>query len=143
MADLIYNSFFVDLGAADIDLVADTIKVMLVTSAYTPVDTHNRRDDITNEVVGTGYTAGGMTLANKTLTQDDTNDLGKWDADDLSWATSTITARGAVAYKATGGAASTDPVIKFFDFGTDQVSVGAAFTLQFNANGILQIKNGT
>lgn len=143
MADLIYNSFFVDHANGNIDLDTDTIKVMLCTSAYTPTKTHNRRDDITNEVSGTGYTAGGATLANKTLTQDDTNDLGKFDADDVSWATSTITARYAIVYKARGGAASADELIKCFDFGSDQVSVGAAFTLQFNANGVLQFKNGT
>ena len=142
MADLIYNSFFVDHANGNIDLDTDTLKVMLVTSAYTPVKTHNRRDDITNEVTGTGYTAGGATLANKTLAQDDTNDLAKFDADDVTWANSTITARGAVLYKARGGAASADELIKYFDFGSDKVSSGAAFTLQFNADGILQFKNG-
>jgi len=144
MADLIYNSFFVDVAGADVDLVADTIKVMLCTSTYAPLDTHNRRDDVTNEVAATGgYTAGGATLANKTLTQDDTNDLAKWDADDVTWSTSTITARYAVLYKATGGAASTDPLIKVVDFGSNQSSVGAAFTIQWHADGILQFKNGT
>lgn len=142
MADLIYNSFFVDHANGNIDLDTDTIKVMLVTSSYTPVKTHNRRDDVTNEVTGTGYTAGGATLASVTLTQDDTNDLGKFDAADVTWSTSTITARGAVVYKARGGASSADELIKYFDFGSDKVSVGAAFTLQFHADGILQFKNG-
>lgn len=142
MADLIYNSFFTDLSKGNIDLDTDTFKVMLVTSAYTPSKTHAKRSDVTNEVTGTGYTAGGATLANVTVTQDNTNDLAKFDADDVTWATSTITARGAVLYKARGGAASADELVKYFDFGSDQSSVGAAFTLQFNANGILQVKNG-
>jgi hypothetical protein len=143
MADLIYNSFFTDLSKGNIDLDTDTFKLMLVTSAYTPTKTHAKRSDITNEVTGTGYTAGGATLANVTVTQDNTNDLAKFDADDVSWATSTITARGAVLYKARGGAASADELVKYFDFGSDQSSVGAAFTVQFNANGILQVKNGS
>jgi hypothetical protein len=143
MADLIYNSFFTDLSKGAIDLDTDTFKLMLVTSAYTPTKTHAKRSDITNEVTGTGYTAGGATLANVTVTQDNTNDLAKFDADDVSWATSTITARGAVLYKARGGAASADELVKYFDFGSDQSSVGAAFTVQFNANGILQVKNGS
>lgn len=142
MADLIYNSFFVDHANGNIDLDTDTLKVMLVTSAYTPVKTHNRRDDVTNEVVGTGYTAGGATLANKTLTQDDTNDMAVLDADDVVWANSTITARGAVLYKSRGGAASADELIKYFDFGADKVSVGAPFSLLVNAGGLLQFKNG-
>ena len=143
MADLIYNSFFTDLSKGNIDLDTDTFKLMLVTSAYTPTKTHAKRSDITNEVTGTGYTAGGATLANVTVTQDNTNDLAKFDADDVSWATSTITARGAVLYKARGGASSADELVKYFDFGSDQSSVGAAFTVQFNANGILQVKNGS
>lgn len=143
MADLIFNSFFDDIASGAIDLDTDDIYVMLATSSYTPSKLHNRRDDVTNEVTGTGYTAGGAALANKAVTQDDTNDLGKFDADDVTWANSTITARYAIVYKKTGGASSTDPLIKVFDFGSDKVSVGAAFTLQFHADGILQFKNGS
>lgn len=142
MADVIYNSFFKDLADNNIDLAADTFKLMLVTSAYTPnVDTHEKRDDITNEVTGAGYTAGGATLTGVGTTLDTTNDLVKWDADDVAWASSSITARGAVLYKARGGASSADELVKYFDFTTDQTSVAAAFTVQFHANGILQIKN--
>lgn len=142
MADAIYNSFFSDLANNNIDLGADTFKLMLVTSTYTPdVDAHNRADDVTNEVSGTGYTAGGATLANVAVTADNTNDLVKFDADDVTWSNSTITARGAVLYKSRGGAASADELVKYFDFGSDQSSVGANFTVQFHANGILQIKN--
>jgi hypothetical protein len=144
VADLIYNSFFTDLSTGNIDLNTDTFKVMLATSSYTPSKLHNRRDDITNEVAaGNGYTAGGATLTTVTVTQDDTNDLAKFDADDVVWSNSTITARYAVVYKSRGGASSADELVKVFDFGSDQSSVGAAFTLQFNANGILQIKNGS
>lgn len=142
MADLIYNSFFVDITNGNIDLDTDTIKVMLTTSSYTPSKLHNRRDDITNEVTGTGYTTGGATLASVTLTQDDTNDLNKFDAADVTWATSTITARYAVLYKSRGGASSADELIKVFDFGSDKTSVGAAFTIQWHTDGILQFKNG-
>lgn len=142
MADLIFNSFFVDHANGNIDMDTDTFKVMLCTSSYSPSKLHNRRDDITNEVTGTGYTAGGATLASVTFTQDDTNDLAKFDAADVTWATSTITARYAVVYKSRGGAASADELVKVFDFGSDKVSVGAAFTLQFHADGVLQFKNG-
>jgi hypothetical protein len=143
MADLIYNSFFVEHASGAIDLDTDTFKIMLVTSGYTPVKTHNRRDDITNEVAGAGYTAGGATLASVTLTQDDTNDQAVWDAVDVTWSSSTITARGAVIYKSRGGAASADELVKYFDFGSDQSSSNGNFTIQFNASGILNIKNGT
>lgn len=141
MADVIYNSFFTALANNDIDLDADTFKLMLVTSAYTPdVDTHADRADVTNEVSGTGYTAGGATVANTAVTQDNTNDLAKFDGDDVTWANSTITARGAVMYKSTGTAAN-DLLVKYFDFGSDQSSSNANFAVQFGAGGILTIGN--
>ena len=76
-----------------------------------------------------------------TVTQDNTNDLAKFGADDVSWATSTITYTRGCLYKARRRLARMN--WSYFDFGSDQSSVGAAFTVQFNANGILQIKNGS
>lgn len=122
-----------------IDLDTDTIKVALVTSSYTPdQDAHDFFDDITNEVVGTGYTAGGAALANKAVTADNTDNEGVFDADDLTWAASTITARGAVIYKSTG-TASTSAIIAYIDFGSDKTSSSGNFTIQFAAEGILNL----
>ena len=140
MADVIYNAFKKKIADGSIDLDTDTIKVMLVTSAYTPdQDVHDFRDDVTNEVVGTGYTAGGATLANKTMTQDNTNNRGVFDADDTTWSSSTITARGAVLYKSRGGAASADELICYIDFGSDKSSSASTFTIQWHADGILTL----
>jgi hypothetical protein len=51
-----------------VDWLSDTIKVLLTTSSYVPnLDTHETKADITNEVTGTNYSAGGNTLASKTL----------------------------------------------------------------------------
>lgn len=139
MADVIYNSFKKKIMDGSIDLDTDTIKVALVTSSYTPdQDTHDFFDDVTNEVSGTGYTAGGASLANKTVTQDNTNNKGVFDADDVTWSTSTITARGAVLYKSTG-TAGTSPLICYIDFGSDKSSAGGNFTIQWNASGILTL----
>src|SRR5262245_18476264 len=113
---------------------------MLVTSSYTPnQDTHTKRSDITNEVSGTGYTAGGAASANKTVSADNTDDEGVFDADDLTWASSTITARGAVLYKSRGGAASADELLLSFDFGSDKISSNGNFTIQWDAEGILNL----
>ena len=140
MANVIYNSFKRDIQNGSIDLDTDDIKVMLVTNAYVPdIDTHTKASDITNEVVGTGYTAGGVSLATKAVTADNTNDLGKFDADDVTWATSTITARGAVIYKSRGGASSADELVAYLDFVSDKVSTAGNFNLIFNANGILTL----
>lgn len=54
---------------AEVDWDTDTIKALITTSAYTPDPlTHDYLNDVTNEVTGTGYTAGGATLASKTIT---------------------------------------------------------------------------
>jgi hypothetical protein len=113
---------------------------MLVTSSYIPnIDTHTKRSDVTNEVTGTGYTAGGATLANKTVTANTSTDRGVFDADDVSWASATITARGAVLYKSRGGASSADELICYVDLGSDITSTSGTFTLQWNSDGIVYI----
>lgn len=122
-----------------VDFDTDTIKVALATSAYTPnQDTHDYFDDVTNEVVGTGYTAGGATLASPVVTLDTANDRVDFDAADTSWTTSTITARYGIIYKSTG-TASTSPLIGIIDFGSDQISSAGTFLIQWNASGILRL----
>lgn len=140
MADLIYDSFLRDSVNGTIDLDTDSVKVMLVTSTYTPARTHAKRSDVTNEVSGAGYTAGGAALASKTITADTTNHRGVFDADDLTWTGSTITARAAVLYKSRGGAATADELIGYWDFGTDKSSSNGPFTIQWNSNGILNLQ---
>lgn len=140
MADVLYNSFKRDIMNGAIDLDTDTIKVMLVTASYTPdQDAHTKRSDITNEVVGTGYTTGGSALAGKAVTADNTGNKGVFDADDIAWTSSTITARGAVLYKSRGGASSADELICYLDFTADKVSTTGTFTIAWNASGILNL----
>lgn len=140
MANVLFNNFKKFIMNGSLDLDSDTLKVMLVTSSYTPnIDTHDFRDDVTNEVSGTGYTAGGATLANKAVTADTTDDEGVFDADDVTWGSSTITARGAVIYKSRGGASSADELICYIDFGSDQASNNGNFTISWGAEGIINL----
>ena len=140
MANAVFNRFKREIANGGVDLDTDTIKVLLVTSTFTPnVDTHQVLSDVTNEVVGTGYTAGGAALANKTVTQDNTNDRCVFDADDTTWATSTITARAAILYKDTG-TPSTSTLICYKDFTTDKTSTAGPFTIQWDATGILRFE---
>ena len=116
----------------------DTIKCMLCTSTYTPnQDTHDFKNDITNEVSGAGYTATGETLANQAVSI--TTRVTKFDADDVQWASSTITARYAVLYDATPGSDATRPLILYVDFGEDKVSDNGTFKIAWNASGIFTI----
>jgi len=129
MASLIYNRALELLTRGSIDFDTDTFKVMLVTSAYTEdKDAHDFRNDVTNEVTGTGYTAGGAT-ATVTVTLDTANDRVDISLGAASWATSTITARKAVYYKSRGGASSADELVAFNDFGSDYSSVAGAFNV--------------
>jgi hypothetical protein len=118
----------------------DTIKVALVTSAYTPnQDTHAYFSDITNEASGTGYTAGGATLASKTATYNASTNVITLDAADVTWTTATITARYAVIYDASPGTAATNPLLAYVDFGADQTATNGNFAITWDANGILKI----
>ena len=140
MANAIFNSFKRDIANGSINLATDAVKIMLVGSAYTPnIDTHAKRSDVTNEVSGTGYTAGGIALVNKTVTMNTTSDKGVFDADDLTISNATITARGAVLYKARGGVSSADELIAYLDFGADITSTAGNFNIAFDANGIITI----
>lgn len=136
MADLFYNNFKEEVMEKTFDLVNDSIKVALVTSSYTPdIDTHTAYSDLTNEVAGTGYTAGGQALASKTVTQDNTAEAGVFDAADLVWSSSTITAAAAVIYDVT----NSNKLIAYLDFGGNKVSTSGDFTIQWSASGIINL----
>lgn len=118
-------------------ILAQTVKVALVTSTYTfDQEAHDYFDDITNEVVGTGYTAGGAELASKACTE--ATRVTTFDADDTSWAASTITARGAVIYY-DSGVPATSLLMSFVDFDGDKSSDNGTFEIQWNASGIFTI----
>lgn len=95
--------------AETVDLKANTTKVMLVSSGYTPNKDDKYVSTITaapsKELSGTGYVAGfggsgRKTMANKAWAQDDANDLVKLTADDITWsAINAGTARYAVVIK--------------------------------------------
>lgn len=135
-----YGKFFLSAFTKKVDLSADTIKIMLCTSSYTPdQDTHQFKSDVTNEVSGTGYTATGNTLASFAATYDGASNTLKIDADDTSWTSSTITARYAVIYDATPGSDATRPLISYIDFGADVSTTAGTFAITFNASGIATV----
>lgn len=129
MASLVYDSYFGDLNANNINPGSDTFKAMLVTSTYTPnKGTHTKRSDVTNEVTGTGYSAGGTACTVSVVATDTTNHRADITLGAVSWGSSTITARGLVVYKSTG-TASTDNLVAYIDFGSDVTSSGGTFSV--------------
>ena len=133
-----YGSLIAKAFNKEVDFDSDTIKVALVSSSYTPnQDTHDYWDDVaTNEVSGTGYTAGGATLTTKTVGYTSGTNVTKFDADDVSWTTSTITARYAVVYDATPATNAAKPLIGYVDFGSDQSSSSGTFSIVWDSAGI-------
>lgn len=79
----------------------------------------------TNEVSGAGYSAGGGTLTNVNPTTSGTTAFT--DFADLTFAASTITARGALIYNSTAGTNS----VLVLDFGSDKSSTNGDFTIIF------------
>jgi hypothetical protein len=129
MASFIYNSAIDDLANGNIDFGADTFNLLLVTSSYTAnKDTHVKRDDVTNEVTGTGYTAGGAATA-CTVTKDTATDKVTLSFASVSFSEATITAAGAVIYKTRGSTADLDELVAFIDFGGDVSSTAATFSV--------------
>lgn len=133
MASLLYDSFGDDVSHGNIVGSADTFYAMLVTSTYAPNKaTHAKRSDVTNEVTGTGYTAGGSAVA-CTVAKDTTNHKETWTFANPSWAGATITARAAVIYKHRGGVATADELVGYVDFGADVSSTGGTFAVTFSS----------
>lgn len=117
------------------------IKCLLLKNTYTPVqDDHDFKDDLvcaSNEVEGTGYTAGGVILT--TTAPSVLAKVTTFDADDVEWADATITARYAVLYDDTEAAEADQPVICYIDFGEDKSSEAGTFKIAWNASGIFTI----
>lgn len=135
----LYGSLPAKLANKEIDFDTDTIKVALATSLYTPdQDAHAYFSSITNEVTGTGYTAGGATLASKTVTYTAGTNTQAFDAADTTWPASTITARYAIVYESTGTAA-TSALIGYVDFGADVSTTADTFTITWGAGGLFTI----
>ncbi len=138
MPTFVYTSCPDDMARGNIDFDTNTFKAMLVTSSYVPSkQVHDKRDDVTNEVVGTGYTAGGIT-ATVTVTKDTANSRVTVQLGALSWPSSTITARSCVYYKSRGGASSADELVAVVDFGSDVASSGSTFAVSAST---IQIQN--
>ncbi len=105
----------------------NTFKIALYTSSAT-LDSSTTAYSATNEVSGTGYSAGGATLTNVSPTTSGTT--AYIDFSDVTWSTSTITARGAMIYNSTA-VNYTNPAVCILDFGTDKTSTAGDFTIQF------------
>ena len=119
-------------GVHDFDLAnGDTFKIALYTNSasFTAATTAYTTS---NEVSGTGYSAGGGALTNVDPTSSGTTALT--DFQDETFSTATITARGALIYNTTPNTTSlsvTNPSVVVLDFGGDKTSTAGDFTIVF------------
>jgi len=116
---MFYNSGKVRIGNQNIDYLNDTIKAALVGVGYIPdQDGDEFFSDIADEIVGGGYTAGGETLANKAITQNDVDNTADFEADDITaWDADTFTGAIAVIIYKDTGVAGTSPLIAYISLG--------------------------
>jgi hypothetical protein len=119
-------------------LAAETLKLALFTSAYTPnANTDELYSSLTGEVSasGTGYTTGGIAVSSGLTSGyvDTTN--ARLDADDLSLASASFTTRYGVLYNT-----SNSKIRAIFDWGGDKVVTTGTIAILWHADGILKVK---
>lgn len=123
------------------DFVHDTFRAMLTTSGYVidvnAIDTHQFRDDVTNEVIGSGYTTGGVGLVGVSCQYDTVSNEVRIDFNDPSWGpTANFTARNMIVYQVTG-AAGNDSLVMWVDFGGDEMVTNGTFLYSVPPTGAL------
>lgn len=115
-------------------------KVALYTSSAS-LDATTTAYTTSNEVSssGTNYTTGGQTLTVSAVPTS-SGTTAYLDFSDVTWASATITAAGALIYLANG---TTNPAVAVISFGGDKSSTAGNFTIQFPAadasNAIIRI----
>lgn len=133
----LYNNFKeqILLGELDLGNAADVIKVILVTGHSLDIDLDESYSDVSgDEESGTGYVAGGETLENQAVTQDNDNDRAKFDGDNVTWSGLNVgTPNYAIMYDSTH---ASDYLIGAWEITT--ASNGGDYTVQWHeTNGIL------
>lgn len=140
MASGVYNNFKGGIMRAEFDCDGDTLTAGLLNNTHAfDADNDAWANVSANEISGTGYTAGGANLANNAATNDDTDDEGVLDADDVAWTSASFSAYHCVIYDNTTTTPVADANICSIDFGGIQTVSSGTFTIQFAAEGIVNI----
>lgn len=145
-----FNQFVEDLCSAGHDFSADTLKVILMTSATSPTAADATYDDASAHTLnssgsaeiasGNGYTQTGASVTITTNSQ--SSGTYTLDANDVVFTAtgSMATFEYVVLYNSSGGSPGTRPLICWFDYGsTVSLASGETFTIQWNASGIFTL----
>ena len=122
------TSFKQEMLQSGQNLLTDTLKMALYT-AFSDIGPNTTVYTTANEVVGTGYTAGGVVLTGVTIAAD-ANGVVYVDFNNVSWPGANFTARGALIYNVTAGNKS----VAVLDFGSDKTFSVANNTVTMPAN---------
>ena len=122
------TSFKVGLYNGQFNLASDTLKMALYTGNAN-LNPSTTAYSSTNEVSGTGYTAGGKIMTGVTISYDATNSVVYVNFANVVWNPAAFTARCALIYDATASNAS----IAVIDFGSDKTCT-STFTVTMPAN---------
>ena len=122
------TSFKAEILDEQHDLAADTLKIALFTNSAS-LDATTTAYSTSNEVSGSGYSAGGETLTSTTVST--TGTTAFFDADDPTWTSASFTARGALIYNSSNG----NKAIAVLDFGGDFTVSSGTFQIVFPAAG--------
>lgn len=122
------TSFKHQMILAEQNLSTDVLWIALYT-AFSDIGPNTTVYTTDNEVVGSGYTAGGQQLQNITIGVS-SDGVIFIDFDNVVWPAASFTARGALIYNVTQANAS----IAVLDFGADKTCVNQTFTVTMPAN---------
>lgn len=130
MALTAYTSWAKDLATGLFLWTSATdYRIVIMTSSYTFSAAHDFRNDLTNEVTGTNYSAGGGAVDNNTASAANPCVMS---ADDIVYAQSGSgfsTGQKYAVTKILGGASSADPLVAYGDAGASFGNVAGALTL--------------
>lgn len=132
MTSGIYNRHKADLMNKNVDLANDDIKMMLMDDNHSFSESDDTKSDVdSNEISGTGYSTGGQSLSNKSVTQGSTT---VFDADNVTWTDADFSTYHAVIYNA-----DTNNLIASIDFGGKKSVSDADFKISWDSDGIITI----
>ena len=115
------------LGIHDLD--TDVLKIALYDgNANLTLDTTVYA--ATNEVTGTGYTAGGNTLTGASVNLDTTEGIVYVSFNNSTWSNASFTCRGALIYNTS----KSNKSVAVLNFGNDKTVASGTFTITFPAN---------
>ena len=140
IASVLTNSFKTELlkGLHSFDTSGATpagnaFKIALYTNSTTIDTTTTAYGGPSNEVSGSGYSAGGNALTNTGVGT--TTVTSFTDFSDTSWTSASFTARGCLIYNSSSiTGLTTDAAVCSIDFGGDKTVSSGTFTIQFPTN---------